>query len=86
MPSYLFEKQTASNQFAIEGSDSIKPMRPLIPAGSGYNTGPMSGKPVGWMRGSPLDGSSSAVMKIRRQPAGMVKPPNVRSGVLLMMF
>src|ERR1700722_5345257 len=54
----------------------------------------MSGKPVGWMRGSLLDGSSSAVMKMRRQPAGIVKPPNVNGSaeagagmaLLLMMF
>src|SRR5579863_4730266 len=39
----------------------------------------MSGKPVGWMRGSLLEGSKSAVMKVRRQPAGMVNPPNSRS-------
>src|ERR1700693_2074381 len=41
----------------------------------------MSGKPVGWMRGSLLDGSNSVVMKIRRQPTGMVNPPNSRRAV-----
>ena len=52
----------------------------------------MSGKPVGWMRGSLLDGSSSAVMKMRRQPSGMVNLPNVNgsaevgAGVVLLLM
>src|SRR4051812_4224294 len=52
----------------------------------------MSGKPVGWMRGSLLDGSNSAVMKMRRQPAGMVNSPNLErsaeagAGVVLLLI
>src|SRR5208337_38944 len=44
------------------------------------------------MRGSPLDDSNSAVMKMRRQPVGMVNPPNVNGsaeaavGVMLLFM
>src|SRR6266498_396115 len=81
VPSYLLEKHTSSSRFAIDASDSIRQMRPSLPDGSGYSTGPISGKPVGWMRGSLLDGSSSAVMKTRRQPDGTTNPPKFNKGL-----